>query len=168
MKCQDWAESLRNIAFPLGPNSIIFQQLPIRMSKEVELKVKEEIEKFLKAKFIKPMRYVQWLANIVPVIMKNGKLRVCVNFRDLNVATPKNMYVMPIADMLVDSAANNELLSFIDGFSGYNQILIVVEDMPKTAFRCPGSIRTFEWQVMPFSLKKCRCNLPKGNECHFP
>ena len=73
------------------------------MSKEVELKVKEEIEGLLKAKLIKPTRYVQWLVNIVPLMKKNGKLRVCVNFRDLNVATPKDMYVMPIVDMLVDS-----------------------------------------------------------------
>ena len=60
---------------------------------------------------------------------------------------------MPIADMLVDSASNNELLSFMDGFSGYNKILITVEDIPKTAFICPDSIGTFEWLVMPFSLK---------------
>ena len=72
------------------------------MSKEVELRVKEEIEKLLMEKFIRPTRSVQWLENIVPVMKKNGKLRVCVDFRDLNVATPKDMYVMPIADMLVD------------------------------------------------------------------
>ena len=86
-------------------------------------------------------------------------------FKDLNVATPKDMYMMPIADMLVDSTANNELLSFMDGFFSYNQILIAVEDISKTAFRCPGSIGTFAWLVMPFSLKS---NLPKGNECYFP
>ena len=84
---------------------------------------------------------------------KNGKLRVCVDFRDLNVATPKDMYVMPIADMLVDSTANNKLLSFMGDFSGYNKILIAIEDIPKTFFRCPGSIRTFEWLVMHFGLK---------------
>ena len=123
------------------------------MSKGVELKVKEEIEKLLKAKFIRPTRYVQWLANIVHVMKKNGKLRVCVDFRDLNVATLEDMYVMPIADMLVDSTANNELLSFMDDFFGYNNILIVVEDIPKTAFRYPGSIGTFKWLVMPFGLK---------------
>ena len=66
------------------------------MSKEVELKVKGEIEKILKAKFIKPIRYVQWLENIVLVMKKNGKLSVCVNFRDLNAATLEDMYVMPI------------------------------------------------------------------------
>ena len=100
------------------------------MFKEVKLKIKEEIEKILKAKFIKPTRYIQWLANIV------GKLRVCVDFKDLNVATLKDMYVMPIADMLIDSTANNELLSFVDGFSCYNKILIAVEDISKTTFRC--------------------------------
>ena len=60
---------------------------------------------------------------------------------------------MPITDMLVDSTANNELLSFMDGFSCYNKILIAQEGIPKIDFRCPGSIRTFEWMVMPFGLK---------------
>ena len=87
------------------------------------------------------------------MMKKNEKLRVCVDFRDLNAATPKEMYVMLIADMLVDSTANNELLSFMDGFSGYDQILIVVDDISKTAFRCPGSLGMFEWPVMPFDLK---------------
>ena len=84
---------------------------------------------------------------------KNGKLRVCVDFRDFNVATRKDMYVMAIENMLVDSTANNDLLSFMDGFFGYNHILITVEDIPKTAFRCPSSIGTFEWLVIPFGLK---------------
>ena len=84
---------------------------------------------------------------------KNGKLRVCVDFRDLNFVTPKDMYVMHIADMLVDSTTNNELLSFMDSFSRYNQILIVVDDISKTTFRCSGSLGTCEWLVMPFGLK---------------
>ena len=144
-----------------------FQQPPKIMSKEVEPKVKKEIEKFLKAKFIIPTRYVQWLENIVLVMKKNEKLRVCVDFRDLNAATPKDMYVMPIANMLVDATANNELLPFMDDFSRYNQILIVVDDISKTAFICFGSLGTFEWLVMPFGFEECLCNLPKGYECHL-
>ena len=97
---------------------------------------------------------MQWLANIVPVMKKNGNLRVCADFRDLNAATSQDMYVMPIADMLVDSTTNNELLSFMEGFSRYNQVLIVVDDISKTVFRCFGSLGTFEWLVMPFGLKK--------------
>ena len=138
---------------PIRPTFHSFQQPPRSMYKEVELKVKEEIKKLLKAKFIRFTRYVQWLANIVPVIKKNGKLRVCVDFRDLSVVTPKQMYVMPIMNMLVDSTTNNELLSFMDVFSSYNRILIAIGDIPKPAFRCPGSIGTFEWLVKPFGLK---------------
>ena len=137
----------------IRPEFHYFQQPPRITSKEVALKVKKEIEKLLKVKFIKPISYVQWLENIAPVMKKNGKLRVCVDFRDLSVTTPKDMYVIPIVDMLVDSTANNELLSYMDDFSGYNKILIAVEDIPKTAFRCPSSIETFEWLVMPFGLK---------------
>ena len=138
---------------PIRPKFHPFQQPHRRMSKEVKVKVKEEIEKLLKAKFIRTTKYVQWLENIVLVMKKNGKLRVCVDFRNLNVVTPKDMYVMPIADMLVDFASNNELLPFMDGFSSYNKILIIVEYIPNTTFRCLGSIRTFKWLIMPFGLK---------------
>ena len=84
----------RNLVEHRLPNKLEFhpfQQPPRRMSREVELKVKEEIEKLLKSKFIKPTRYVQWLANIVLVMKKNGKLQVCVDFSYLNVTTPKDM-----------------------------------------------------------------------------
>ena len=101
---------------PIKPKLHLFQQPLKRMSKEVELKVKKEIENLLKAKFIIPTRFVQWLANISPMMKKNGKLRVCVDFRGLKVSTPKDMYVMPIVDMLVDSTTNKELLSFMADF----------------------------------------------------
>ena len=90
------------------------------MSKEVELKVKDKIEKLLKTGFIRPTRYAEWLSNIITVMKKNGKLRICIDFRDLNLATPKDVYVMLVVNMLIDVASRNELLSFIDGFSGYN------------------------------------------------
>ena len=102
-----------------------------------------------------------------PCNKKNGKLRVYVDFGDLNVVTSKDMYVMSIADMLVDSTTNKELLSFMEGFSGYNQILIVVDDISKTAFRFPDSLGTFEWLVMPFGLKNVGATYQKGYECHL-
>ena len=51
---------------------------------------------------------------------KSGKLRVYIDFRDLNLATPKDVYVIPIAYMLIDVTTRNELLLFIDGFLDYN------------------------------------------------
>ena len=75
---------------------------------------------------------------------KNGKLRVCIDFRDLNKVTPMDGYPMPIADMLVDAAAGHKGNSFMDGNVGYNQFFMAEEEIAKTAFRCPGAIGLFE------------------------
>uniref|UniRef100_A0A2N9IET6 Reverse transcriptase domain-containing protein n=1 Tax=Fagus sylvatica TaxID=28930 RepID=A0A2N9IET6_FAGSY len=101
-----------------------YQQAPRRMAPDIILKVKEEIERLVAANFIRPARYVEWLSNIVPVMKKNGKLRICVDFRNLNNATPKDEYPMPMADLLVDGVAGYQILSMMDGHSGYNQIFI--------------------------------------------
>jgi hypothetical protein len=105
------------------------------------------------AGFIHPCRYAEWVSNIVPVIKKNGKVRVCIDFRDLNKATPKDEYPMPIVDQLVDAASGHKILSFMDDNAGYNQNFMAEEDIHKTAFRCPGAIGLFEWVVMTFGLK---------------
>ena len=138
---------------PIKKEHIPHQQPPRKMVNEVILKVKEEIERLLQAGFIRPSSYVEWLSNIVSVLKKNGKLCVCIDFRNLNTATPKDKYPMPIIDVLVDGVARHKLLSFMNGHLGYNQIFIAEEDVHKIAFRCPGSIGTFEWVVMPFGLK---------------
>ena len=101
------------------------------------------------------------------MLKRNGKLRVCVDFRNLNATNPKDMYVMPIADILVDSTANNELLSFIDSFSRYNQILIVVDDISKTAYKCPSSLGTFEWLIMPFGFKNAGATYQRARNAIF-
>lgn len=116
-------------------------------------KIKEEIERLLKSRFIRTTRYVEWLANIAPIIKKNGTLRVCIDFRDLNAATLKEEYPMPFSKMLIDSVVGFEFLSMLDGYSGYNQNFIAEEDVPKMAFRCSGALGTYEWVVMPFGLK---------------
>ena len=84
---------------------------------------------------------------------KNGKLRVCIDFRDLNKATPMDGYPMPIADMLVDAAVGHKVISFMDGNAGYNQNFMAKEDIAKTTFRCPVAIVLFEWVVMAFVYK---------------
>ncbi|WJX39864.1 hypothetical protein P8452_27372 [Trifolium repens] len=131
------------LKLPIKAGKKPVKQLPRRFAPEIMSKIKEEIERLLKSKFIRTARYVEWLANIVPVIKKNGTLRVCIDFRDLNNATPKDEYAMPVAEMLVDSAAGFEFLSMLDGYSGYNQIFIAEEDVSKTAFRCPGDFLGF-------------------------
>ncbi|CAL2265901.1 unnamed protein product [Prunus armeniaca] len=129
------------------------------MSMETKLKVKEEIERLLKAGFIRPAIYADWLANIVLVLKrKTGAVRICIDYRNLNEASPKDEYPMPMADMLVDGAAHNQMLSFMDGNAGYNQIMVAEEDIHKTAFMCPGHIALYFTAVklrhymLPFTI----------------
>ncbi|CAN6459259.1 unnamed protein product [Victoria cruziana] len=113
--------------------------------------VKEGLEDLLKAGFIRAIDYPEWLANIVVVPKKNGKIRLCIDFRDLNKATPKDDYPLPNIDLLVDSTAGHSMFSFMDGYSGYNQIRLAPQDQPKTSFTTPWG--TFCYTVMPFGLK---------------
>jgi hypothetical protein len=112
---------------------------------EIIGRVQEEVDQLLQAGFIQPYRYKDWVSNIVPVEKKNtGKIRICVDFRNLNRATPKDEYLMPVADLLVDSVSGNKGISFLDGNTGYNQIFLVKVDVSKTVFRCPGFVGLFE------------------------
>jgi hypothetical protein len=116
--------------------------------------VKKEVDRLLQARFIQPCCYADWVSNIVLVEKKNtGKIRICVDFKNLNRATPKDEYRMPVADLLVNSASGNKVISFLDGNVGYNQIFMVKEDVSKTVFRCLGFIGLFEWVIMTFGLK---------------
>jgi hypothetical protein len=99
-------------------------------------------------------RYAYWVSNIVPIEKKNtGRIHLCVDFRNLNRATPKDEYPMPVADLLIDSASGNKVITFLDGNAGYNQIFMSKEDVSKTAFHCLGFVGLFEWVVMTFVLK---------------
>jgi hypothetical protein len=102
--------------------------------------VKKEIENMLEVGFIRLCRYAEWISSIVPVQKKDGRWRVCVDFRDLNRDTPKDEYPMPIAETLINTAASNKILSFMDGNAGYNQIFMAPEDIHKTASRVPSVV----------------------------
>ena len=90
--------------------------------------VQEEVDKLLKAGFIKESRYPEWISNVVMVTKSNGKWRMCVDYIDLNWACPKDSFLLPKIDKLIDSTAGNKLLSFMDAFSGYNQIMMHPSD----------------------------------------
>ena len=113
--------------------------------------VKEGLEELLRAGFIQTIDYPDWLANVVAVPKKNGKVWICIDFRDLNKATPKDDYPLPNIDLLIDSTAGHAMFSFMDGYSGYNQIKLAARDQSKTSFTTPWG--TFCYTVMPFGLK---------------
>ena len=100
---------------------------PIRQKKwvfgpEWDQAIAEEVHKLQEANFIREVYYPDWLANVVMVKKASGKWRMCVGFTNLNKACPKDSYVLSRVDVLVDSMTQHQLLSFMDVFSGYNQI----------------------------------------------
>ncbi|XP_057732938.1 uncharacterized protein LOC130948245 [Arachis stenosperma] len=111
----------------------------------------EETNKLLQANFIREIRFTTWLSNVVMVRKNSGKWRMCVDFTDLNKACPKDAYPLPCIDKLVDNASGFKSLSFMDAYSGYNQILMHPEDQSKTAFITEHG--NFCYRVMPFGLK---------------
>nr|MCH9869614.1 RNA-directed DNA polymerase [Serratia marcescens] len=118
---------------------------------ELEEKVNLEVKKLIEAGFIREEKYAEWIANIVPVKKKNGSIRVCVDFRDLNKACPKDDFPLPVMEIIIDNTSGYETFSFMDGSSGYNQIKMAPEDEKHTAFRTPLGI--YCYKVMPFGLK---------------
>ena len=113
--------------------------------------IKAEVEKLLCVGFIYPVPLTEWVSNIVPIMKKQGTIRVCVDYRDVNVACPKDNYPTPFIDQIIDDCAGCEIFSFMDGFSSYNEINIRPEDQHKTAFICPWG--TFAYRKLLFGFK---------------
>ena len=113
--------------------------------------INEEVGKLLQAKAIRKVEYPKWLANVVLVKKANGKWRLCIDFTDVNKACPKDSFPLPRIDLIVDATAGHELLSFMDAFSGYNQISMDPDDQEKTSSVTVQG--TYCYRVMPFGLK---------------
>jgi len=122
-----------------------------RWEKKLCKVVREEIDKLLKAQFIREVRYSTWPTNVVMVKKANGKCRTCTDYTNLNKVCPKDAYPLPSIDKLVDGTSGFQLLSFLDMYLGYNKIMRHPSDEEKTAFIIEGA--NFCYRVMLFGLK---------------
>ncbi|XP_010495640.1 PREDICTED: uncharacterized protein LOC104772759 [Camelina sativa] len=113
--------------------------------------VNDEVWKLLDVGSITEVCYPDWLSNPVVVKKKNRTWRVCVDFTDLNKACPKDSFPLPRIDQLLEATAGNKLLSFMDAFFGYHQLMMHKDDREKTVFITEQG--TFCYRVMPFLLK---------------
>ena len=77
---------------------------------------------------------MHWIDNLVPFCNKNGEIRLCVDFRNLNRALEKDNYLVPPIDQILQKVVKSEMFSLVDGFSGYNQFLVAPNNQLKTAF----------------------------------
>ena len=112
----------------VNPSVTPKRQPPRRPCKEHVEAVKSEVTKLKQTRAIKEVFYSQWLANIVVVKKKTGKWRVCMDITDLNRACPKDPFLMPRIDQLVDATVGHPRMSFLDAFQGYHQIPLATDD----------------------------------------
>ena len=127
------------------------KQKPRKAAKEHVDTVKLEVQRLKEAGVIREIFFPEWLANTVVVKKKNGKLRICVDFTDLNWACPKDPFPMSKINQLVDARYGYPRLSFLDALQGYHQIALAPEDREKTAFISPDA--KYHYNMMPFGLK---------------
>nr|GMD36083.1 uncharacterized protein LOC109150426 [Ipomoea batatas] len=111
------------------------KQAQRRFRPELIPSIEGEVNKLIEAGFIREVKYPTWISSTVPVRKKNGQICVCVDFWDLNVACPKDDFPLPITELMIDVVTEHEIMSFMDGSSGYNQIRMASEDEKLTTFR---------------------------------
>ncbi|MCO5548151.1 hypothetical protein L7F22_001609 [Adiantum nelumboides] len=133
---------------PLKSDAKPSRQRPYTYNDTFARKRKKEIDKLKEAEFIYEIEHTDWVSPIVMVPKKNNaKLRVCVNLKKVNAATIRDNYPLPITDHVIERVAGRETYSFLDGFSGYNQLPIKPEDEHKTAFAT-------EWSIFAYRVKE--------------
>jgi hypothetical protein len=146
---------------PMKPQTKPFQQKLRKMHPSLEPQVKDELNKLLAARIIFPVRHTQWIANLVPVRKKNGDIRLCVDFINLNKASKKDNYLVPPMEKILQCVSGFEMLSLLDGFSSYNQVLVSHDDQLKTAFL--NKMGNLCLQENAIWINKCRGNFPKSH-----
>jgi len=113
--------------------------------------IEQEVNKLVDVGFICEVTYPTWIANIVLVKKKNGQLRVCMDFQNLNDACPKDDFPLLVTELIINATTGHETLSFTDCTTGCNQIQMALKDQDATVFHTPKGI--FCYKVRPFGLK---------------
>ncbi|XP_070013590.1 uncharacterized protein [Nicotiana sylvestris] len=120
------------------------KQAQRRFRPDVVPLIETEVHKLIEVGFIREVKYPTWVSSIVPVRKKNGQIRVCVDFTDLNNACPKDEFPLPIPELMIDATTGYEAMSFMDGSSEYNQIRMAPKDEYLTAFCTPKGIYCYK------------------------
>lgn len=145
-----YGTSIIQNTIPMISEEKLVQQKLRKIHLNLESQIKAELNKLLKATIIFLVRHSKWVTNLVPVRMKNGDIRICIDFRNLNKACQKDNLPLSTMEQILQSVAGSKLMSFLDGFSGCNQILVHPDDRLKTTFRTKWG--TYAYQKMPFGL----------------
>ncbi|XP_057790905.1 uncharacterized protein LOC131007998 [Salvia miltiorrhiza] len=135
----------------VDPNVKPVKQRTRHFGAEKDVAIREQVQGLLDAGHIEEVQYPEWISNAVMVAKKTNTWRMCVDYRDLNAACPKDHYPLPRIDQLVDSTSGCALLSMMDAYQGYHLVKMHKGDIAKTAFAVYCGV--FGWKSMPFGLK---------------
>ncbi|GJV21118.1 putative reverse transcriptase domain-containing protein [Tanacetum coccineum] len=133
----------------LVPGAAPVARAPYRLAPSEMKELSEQLKELSDKGFIRPSSS-PWGAPVLFVKKKDGSFRMCIDYRELNKLTVKNRYPLPRIDDLFDQLQGSSVYSKIDLRSGYHQLRVREEDIPKTAFRTRYG--HYEFQVMPFGL----------------
>jgi len=150
---------------PLKPNQKPFKQKLRRINPMLLPSIEKEVKKMFEAGIIEPIRFSEWVSNLVPTRKKSGEIRLCVDLRNLNQVFLKDHYPLPKMDHILQRVVGLSRISLLDGFSGFNQILVHPDDQDKTAFTTPWG--TFKYVKMPFGLKNAGATFQRAMDIEF-
>ena len=150
---------------PLKPNQKPFKQKLRRINPMLLPSMEKEVQKMFKAGIIALIRFSDWISNLVPTRKKTGEIRLCVDLRNLNQVSLKDNYPLPKMDHILQRVVGASRISLLDGFSGFNQILVHLDDQDKTAFTTPWG--TFKYVKMPFGLKNAGATFQRAMDIAF-
>jgi hypothetical protein len=150
---------------PLVEGAKPFRQKSRHINLKLVGQIQKELQKMVDAGIISPIKYSSWMSNLVFVRKKNGDIRLCVDFRNLNLLSLKDNYPLPNMEHLLQRVTGAGMMSMLDGFSGYNQVLLKREDQLKTAFTTPWG--TFMYLRRPFGLMNAGATFQRAMDFAF-
>eukprot|EP00253_Pinus_taeda_P011030 PITA_11030 len=139
---------------PIKSDQKPFREKLRRINPKLMSFIKKEVNRLFKAGIIVPIRFFDWVSNLVPVQEKTGEIRLCINFRNLNKVSLKDNYPLPKMDHILHRVVGASRMSLLDGYSGYNKLLVHKKDQDKTPFTTPWG--NFQYTKMPFGLNNVR------------
>jgi hypothetical protein len=123
------------------------------------------VKKLLDSQIIVPLRNSKWVSNLVPVRKRNGEIKLCVDFRNLNKISKKDNYPLPKMEHILQRVTRESKISMIDGFSSYNQIFVLAEDRENTTFTTPWG--AFMYSKMPVGLMNIGATFQRAMDISF-
>jgi hypothetical protein len=148
---KEWIKLVRQKQRPINPT--------------LEATIRKELEKNLKFGIIFPVKYSEWVSNLVPVRKTNGQIRLCMDFCALNRASVKDHFPLPNMEMILQQVTGSQMMSLLDGFSGYNQIKVKRIDRYKITFTTRWG--TFAYEHVPFGLSNAGATFQRSIQIDF-